>query len=148
MLMIIKQWHCFWCCCCCCGGRDEMVILSLRSEMRIIRAYAGGIVCFSDFLIAHIVSYYTIYFFLSFLKPTNQPTNFLRILCRILLRLWRTKKHLERIWWQLNGISKGSCNCFSPKNICAPQKNVGCHPGHQLWIVVRFWTKRHLKGIL
>jgi hypothetical protein len=41
--------------------------------MRIIRAYAGGIVCFSDFLIAHIVSYYTILFI--FCLSSNQPTN-------------------------------------------------------------------------
>jgi hypothetical protein len=71
MLMIIKQWHCFWCRCCWCG-RDEMVILSLRREMRMIRAYAGGIFCFSDFLIAHIVSYYYYKKIGSFLKPTNQ----------------------------------------------------------------------------
>jgi hypothetical protein len=40
----------------------------------MIRAYAGGIVCFSDFLIAHLVSYST-FFVLSFLKTNNQPTN-------------------------------------------------------------------------
>jgi hypothetical protein len=40
----------------------------------MIRAYAGGIVCFSNFLIAHLVSYYT-FFVLSFLKTNNQPTN-------------------------------------------------------------------------